>query len=294
MGTGSESDGLYFFDVDYDKIAVNNQNLSNKTPIRPNDDEEDSPSRDGRAHQPVNGSETKQPGPDGEDSATHGRVHQPVSESITKQLGHDGGSSATPLDEIDRAMMVKYGLNKYANHSFLKPKNYSFVSNLNKGHEPSSYEEAVKDINWVNAMNEEMNALYENKTWDITDLPLNRKPIGCKWVYRIKYKSNGEVERYKARLVANGFGQKEWNDYEETFSPIVKMTTVRCLINIAVQKDWKIYQMDVNNAFLNGDLNKKLYMVPSPGFFNSNETKVYKLKKSLYGLKQAPRQWIII
>ncbi|GKF82232.1 putative reverse transcriptase, RNA-dependent DNA polymerase, LTR copia-type gag-polypeptide, partial [Tanacetum coccineum] len=110
-------------------------------------------------------------------------------------------------------------------------------SNLNKGHEPSSYKEAMNDINWINAMNEEMKALYKNKTWDFTDLPLNRKPIGCKWVYRIKYKSNGEVDRYKARLVAKGFGQKEMIDYEETFSHVVKNFTVRCLINLAVQKD---------------------------------------------------------
>ncbi|GJZ38594.1 putative RNA-directed DNA polymerase [Tanacetum coccineum] len=249
--------------------------LTNKTPIRPNDDEDDSPSRDGRAHQPVNGSEAEQPGYDGDNSVTHGRVHQPVSESATEQPGHDGSSSATPLDEIDISegnvglnevpvfqnklpsnskeggprmsqrtskmpaklnefvldTRVKYGLNKYASHSFLKHKNYNFVSNLNKSHEPSSYEEAINDINWVN---EEMNALYENKTWDITDLPLNRKLIGCKWVYRIKYKSNGEVERYKARLVAKEFGQKEGIDYEETFSPVAKMTTVRCLINLAV------------------------------------------------------------
>nr|GEU75404.1 hypothetical protein [Tanacetum cinerariifolium] len=219
IGTGSESVGLYLFDVDCDKIAVSNQNLTNKTPIRPNDDEEDSPSRDGRAHQPVNGSEIDQPGHDGDNSTTHGRVHQPVLvfQNYFPSNTEEGGPMRSQriskfpakLNEFVLDIKVKYGLNKYANHSFLKPENYSFVSNLNKGHEPSSYEEAVKDIRWVNAMNEEMNALYENKTWDITDLPLNRKPIGCKWVYKIKYKSNGEVERYKSRLVAKGLVRKK-------------------------------------------------------------------------------------
>nr|GFB20386.1 putative reverse transcriptase, RNA-dependent DNA polymerase, Gag-polypeptide of LTR copia-type [Tanacetum cinerariifolium] len=104
---------------------------------------------------------------------------------------------------------------------------------LNKCNEPSFYEEVVKDVNWINAMNEEMHALYDNKTWTMTDLPYERRPIGFKWVFRIKYKSNSEVERYKARLVAKGFSQKEGIDYEETFSHVVKMNTVRCLINLA-------------------------------------------------------------
>ncbi|GKD41948.1 ribonuclease H-like domain-containing protein [Tanacetum coccineum] len=137
---------------------------------------------------------------------------------------------------------------------------------MNKSSEPSSFEEASKDINWVNAMNEEMSALYENATWELVDLPAGRKPIGSKWVYKIKLKSTGDVERYKERVVAKGFNQKEGIDYEETFSPVVKMGTVRCLINLAVQQDWKLFQMDVNNAFLYGTLNEEVYMLPPSGF----------------------------
>ncbi|GJX88567.1 ribonuclease H-like domain-containing protein [Tanacetum coccineum] len=146
-----------------------------------------------------------------------------------------------------------YVLVGYASAEEVGPKRSQRTSKL-----PARLNEFVID-NKVNAMNEEMNALYENKTWDMTDLPLNRIPISSKWVFKIKYKSNGEVEKYKARLVAKGFGQKEGINYEDTFSHVVKMTTVRCLINLVVHNDWKIYQMDVNNALLWGFKRRCLY-----------------------------------
>ncbi|GKC20988.1 ribonuclease H-like domain-containing protein [Tanacetum coccineum] len=114
--------------------------------------------------------------------------------------------------------------------------------------------EALSDPNWVDAMNNEIEALNRNNTWTVCDLPVGRKPIGSKWIWKIKYKASGEIERYKARLVAKGFSQKEGFDYDETFSPVVKMVTVRCLISIAVVNKWPLYQLDVNNAFLYGDL----------------------------------------
>ncbi|GJW57300.1 ribonuclease H-like domain-containing protein [Tanacetum coccineum] len=146
---------------------------------------------------------------------------------------------------------------------------------------------SFKDVNWINAMNDEMHDLYKNDTWFLTDLCAGRKPIGSKWVFRIKYKSDGEIERYKARLVAKGFGQKEGIYYEETFSPVVKMGTVRCLLSLAVQNNWNIFQMDINNAFLYGDLNEEVYMLHPPGFFNPSDNKVCRLKKSSKALKEA-------
>ncbi|GJU59922.1 ribonuclease H-like domain-containing protein [Tanacetum coccineum] len=125
---------------------------------------------------------------------------------------------------------------------------------------------------------------------EIVELPEGRKSIGSKWIYKIKYRSSGEIDRYKARLVAQGFGQKEGIDYEETFSPVVKMVTVRCLLNIVVSMSWHVFQRDVNNALLYGDLEETVYMKPPEGYFPS-DNKVCSLKKSLYGLKQAPRQW---
>ncbi|GJT24664.1 ribonuclease H-like domain-containing protein [Tanacetum coccineum] len=143
----------------------------------------------------------------------------------------------------------------------------------------------------VDAMNAEMDALYRNNTWEIVDLPVRRKVIGSKWVWKIKYKFDEEIERYKARLVAKGFNQIEGIDFDETFSPVVKIVTVRCLINLDVQNGWSLFQMDINNAFLYGDLEETVYMALPPGYFPDNKTKVCKLNKSLYGLKQALRKW---
>lgn len=157
--------------------------------------------------------------------------------------------------------------------------------------EPNSVSEALKHPAWRQAMELEMKALHENNTWSLVDLPLGRKPIGCKWVFRVKYKADDTVERFKARLVAKGYSQREGLDFHETFSPVVKMVTVRSVIALAIAKGWKNFQLDVNNAFLHGDLHECVYMTPPEGFDCLFQGKVCKLNKSLYGLKQAPRHW---
>ncbi|KAE8668142.1 hypothetical protein F3Y22_tig00112344pilonHSYRG00066 [Hibiscus syriacus] len=120
--------------------------------------------------------------------------------------------------------------------------------------EPKTYTEAIQNLEWIKAMNEEFLALESNNTWSLVPLPSNKTPIGSKWVYRIKYKSNGEVERFKARLVAKGYTQREGVDYVETFSPVAKMVTVRTVLALASIHQWPLFQMDVYNAFLQGDL----------------------------------------
>ena len=131
--------------------------------------------------------------------------------------------------------------------------------------------------------------MQQNDTWKLVPLPYGKKPIGCKWVYKLKYKSDGSLERYKASLVAKGYSQEYGVDYEETFSPIVKMNTVRCLIALVASKHWDLFQMDVNNAFLHGNLHEEVYMTVSQGLPNPDSL-VCILQKSLYGLKQASRQ----
>lgn len=140
-------------------------------------------------------------------------------------------------------------------------------------------------------MEAELQALIDNKTWDLVTLPPNCKPIGCKWVYKIKYRADGSVERFKARLVAKGFTQQEGFDYHETFSHVAKDVTVCSFLTVAAIHDWSLHQMDVHNAFLHGDLDEEIYMDVPQGLRRQEEKKVCRLRKSLYGLKQASGQW---
>ncbi|EON88790.1 Ribonuclease H, partial [Plesiomonas shigelloides 302-73] len=116
--------------------------------------------------------------------------------------------------------------------------------------------------------------------------------LELKWVYKIKRNAKGEVERNKARLVAKGYNQRQGIDYDEVFAPVARLETIRLIISLAAQNAWKIYQMDVKSAFLNGLLEEEVYIEQPPGFEEKGqEDKVLKLKKALYGLKQAPRAW---
>ena len=163
--------------------------------------------------------------------------------------------------------------------------------------EPQTLSDALsghKAKEWIQAMEEEIESMKTNQVWDLVDLPSGRRSIGNKWVLKIKRKADGSIERYKARLVAKGYTQKEGIDYEDTFSPVVRITSVRLILAIVAYMDLELYQMDVRTAFLNGELEEEIYMDQPLGFeTKGQERKVCKLNRSIYGLKQASRQWNI-
>jgi hypothetical protein len=158
--------------------------------------------------------------------------------------------------------------------------------------EPTCYTMAVKDENWRKAMNLEFDALLKNQTWRLVPSTSAQNVIGCKWVFRLKRKADGSIERYKARLVAKGFHQQPGIDYGETYSPVIKPTTVRLVLSIAISAGWPVHQIDIHNAFLHGHLSEEVFMSQPPGFAHpQHPNHVCKLQKALYGLKQAPRAW---
>ncbi|KAG8492742.1 hypothetical protein CXB51_010463 [Gossypium anomalum] len=161
---------------------------------------------------------------------------------------------------------------------------------------PSTYTEAISNpdgVKWKQAMNEEMQSLHKNRTWELVTLPKGKKAIGCKWVYAKKEGFTGKNKiRYKARLVAKGYAQKERIDYNEVFSPVVKHSSIRILLALVTQYDLELAQLDVKTAFLHSDLEEEIYMTQPDGFkVAGKENWFCKLTKSLYGLKQSPRQW---
>ena len=169
---------------------------------------------------------------------------------------------------------------------------YPYMAKVVQNVEPTCFDEAVGNVHWEDAMNEEMVALEANDTWELVPLPKGKNAIGCKWVYKIKNKADGSIERYKARLVAKGYAQTYGIDYEETFAPVAKMATVRAVIAVAASKGWIMHQMDVKNAFLHGELQEEVYVEQPLGYVHpSYPDYVCRLRKALYGLKQAPRAW---
>jgi transposase InsO family protein len=161
--------------------------------------------------------------------------------------------------------------------------------------EPESYQDAMQHDQkkqWLEAMQDEMKSLHENHTYDLVKLPKGKRALKNKWVFRCKIEPNRSQPRYKARLVVKGFSQKKGIDFDEIFSPVVKMSSIRVVLSLAAKMNLEIEQLDVKTAFLHGDLEEEIYMEQPEGFSaKGKEHLVCRLKKSLYGLKQAPRLW---
>lgn len=170
------------------------------------------------------------------------------------------------------------------------------AEDIDQGSDPLSYSEAIScpdSSKWLFAMNEEIQSLHKNSTWDLVELPKDKTPLTCKWIYKHKDGIPGvEQARHKARLVVRGCHQKEGIDFNEIFSPVVRQTSIRVLLGLVALFDMDLEQLDVKTAFLHGDLEEEIYMKQPEGFVvPGKEHLVCRLKKSLYGLKQAPRQW---
>ncbi|GJW40046.1 ribonuclease H-like domain-containing protein [Tanacetum coccineum] len=157
---------------------------------------------------------------------------------------------------------------------------------------PKNLSHALKDPNWCNAMYDEYNALVKNSTWLLVQRPAGVNMVRSMWLFKHMFHADGTLSRYKARLVDNGSSQQLGVDFDETFSPVVKSDIVRTVLILAMSRKWLIHQLDVKNAFLNGDLSETVYMHQPPGFVdNRYPHHVCLLQRSLYGLKQAPRAW---
>ena len=173
---------------------------------------------------------------------------------------------------------------------------YEAISKKAKS-DPYTYEEAKRDIDahhWVKVMKSELDSMYSDQVWDLVKAPNGIKPAGCKWVYKRKRGIDRKVETFKVRLVTKGYTQKEGIDYEETFSPVTMLKSIRILLSISTPYEYEIWKMDAKTAFLNGNLEEETYMMQPEGFIAKNqEHMVCKLKRSIYGLKKASRSWNI-
>ncbi|KAD4180022.1 hypothetical protein E3N88_28613 [Mikania micrantha] len=210
---------------------------------------------------------------------------QPQNDPISPVIREEEGFDDTPI----KGFKVLGEVYKEAPHRAV---NYDENELLLATDEPFGYSQAAGNPNWEDAMRKEIESIVKNQTWILTNLPKNAKPIGLKWVYKIKKDASGKIVKYKARLVAKGYVQQQGVDYDEVFAPVARMETVRILFALAAHFGWMLHHLDVKSAFLHGDLKEEVYVVQPEGFVKKgSENKVYKLVKALYGLKQAPRAW---
>ncbi|WVZ91404.1 hypothetical protein U9M48_037581 [Paspalum notatum var. saurae] len=217
----------------------------------------------------------------------------PTGDTPSRQPVADDGAPPQPeLEESDEEAPRRFrkvaDCIDAAEPRTLEPEEWLLVAT----EEPPSYEEAATDPAWRAAMEEEMAAIEANGTWEATTLPPGHRPIGLKWVYKLKKDARGVVVRHKARLVAKGYVQHAGVDFEEVFAPVARLDSVRALAAVAAHEGWQLHHLDVKSAFLNGDLAEEVYVSQPPGFVVAGkERAVLRLHKALYGLRQAPRAW---
>ncbi|GKC87520.1 retrovirus-related pol polyprotein from transposon TNT 1-94 [Tanacetum coccineum] len=205
-------------------------------------------------------------------------------EPLNKQISNIKESKDHPLETVIGNLNQRTLRSQVQNQSNF----FCFVSSV----EPKNIKEAIQDESWTMAMQEELNQFKTNDVWCLVPPPKNQTIIGTKWVFKNKLDENGVVSRNKARLVAQGYNQQEGIDFDETYAPVARLESIRILLAYACAHDFKLFQMDVKSAFLNGFINEEVYVAQPPGFVDFEKPNhVFKLKKALYGLKQAPKAW---
>ncbi|KAJ9545264.1 hypothetical protein OSB04_024971 [Centaurea solstitialis] len=216
------------------------------------------------------------PDPSVNEASTSGQVYQPPALRWTKDH---------PIDQV-------LGNPSSGIKTRRQSGNVCLYVNFISENEPKEIDDALRDPAWVSAMQEELAEFIRNNVWLLVPRPRKRTIIGSKWIFRNKLDEIGTIIRNKARLVAQGYRQEEGNDYDETFAPVARLEAIRLFLAFAAHMNFKVYQMDIKNAFLNGKLNEEVYVAQPPGFVDPKfPDHVYKLNKALYGLKQAPRAW---
>lgn len=210
-----------------------------------------------------------------------------------------GSESDTDHSEVEQQVVpppaapAPHSMTTRARAGIIKPNpRYAMVTVKESHSEPRSVKAALQDPRWNASMQFEIDNMEETETYSLVPPEEGQNPIGCGWVYKTKLNADGTVLKLRSRLVARGNQQEEGLDFLETFSPVVRTATIRIVLHVAVIKKWQIKQLDVQNAFLHGDLKETVYMVQPPGFEDkTRHDYVCKLKKAIYGLKQAPRAW---
>ncbi|KAL2252652.1 UNVERIFIED_CONTAM: Retrovirus-related Pol polyprotein from transposon RE1 [Sesamum indicum] len=231
------------------------------------------------------------------DDDDHSLPH-PTSITSTPPSTSSPPSAQSPSVSQDSLPMSSVPLDELPLSTFPVPEQRRSLRTIHKptspkDYEPRAYADASRDEHWVAAMNEEIAALERNSTWTPVPRPPSKKAIGCRWVFKLKRHPDGSVLRHKARLVAKGYNQIEGVDYFDSFSPVAKVVTVRIFLAVAVHKGWPLWKLGVNNAFLHGHLDEKVFMMPPQGYKMVVPNLICRLHRSLYGLKQASRQWNI-
>jgi hypothetical protein len=218
-----------------------------------------------------------------EDTDTQTDSNQQTTSNSSSRITQKNHPASQIIGEKDKGVQTNRKIIKNTEQSHI-----SFISMM----EPKNFNEAIKDDHWVKAMNDDLDQIEKNNTWEMVHRPEGKNIIGSKWIFRNNLNEQGQVVKNKARLVCKGYAQIEGLDFDETFALVAILEAIRIFLAYACHKRFKVYQMDVKSSFLNGYLNEEVYMEQPEGFeLSDNPNLVCKLKKALYGLKQAPCAW---